>query len=277
MKKLTACLVLICLASASAPAAARAESVFDARALGANEPRFDAGPVAQRFGGLPHAGIASFDLAAAGSSQEPSRDVSAGRAALLSLLLPGLGEQRLGATLRAKVFYGLEGLAWLSCGSFLWMGYSREESYHDYAVAFAGVQGTDHSDDFYEAIGKYLASDGPGGYYETIRRDARDYYYPDVAAMEAYYRANAMSQEGSWSWESLEVFRNYASLRSGSRTAYRVALYSAVFAAALRVVSAADAVRLARMDDRSRDNDPAVSIGLERMPRGVAVYLQRSF
>jgi len=258
-------------------AAAHAQSVFDTGVLRADEPRFAANAASRPVFGVAAVGEAATPGADGESIAGSQRNISARKAAGLSLLLPGLGEQRLGHTLRAKIFYGLEGLTWLSFGSFLYAGYSREKSYQDYAIAFAEVKGTGYSSDFYEAIGKYLSSDGPGGYHETIRRDARDYYYPDVAAMEAYYRAHAFSSGETWNWRSLEAFRNYAALRSGSRTAYRVALYSVIFAAALRVASAADAARLARIENRPSAEENTLSIGIERAPQGVALYLQRSF
>ena len=59
--------------------------------------------------------------------------------------------------------------------------------------------------------------------------------------------------------------------------AYRKALYAGIFASALRVVSAVDAVRLAR-GDRSSDSDAsAVSVGLKHQRDGFRISIQKSF
>lgn len=220
---------------------------------------------------------AAVALEAADGGAGSSAPVSALDAGASSLLLPGLGEQRLGHTLRAKVFFGLEAVAWISIGSSLWMGYSREEAYKDYAVAYAEVLGTDHPDDFYKTIGQFMSNDGPGGYNESVRIEARDLYYPNVEAMEAYSRDHAMTGDEGWQWRTNDAYARYGVLRDGSRYAYRVALYCVVAAVALRIVSAADAVRLARIEGRPSAPAGSMSLGVEQKSHGIAFYLHRSF
>ncbi|MCK4236766.1 MAG: hypothetical protein KAX38_06580, partial [Candidatus Krumholzibacteria bacterium] len=71
---------------------------------------------------------------------------------------------------------------------------------------------------------------------------------------------------------------NYGVLRSGSRSSYRRALYSAVFALALRVVSTVDAVRLARGEDRSGGkHESDVSFDLGRRSGGLSISFKKSF
>jgi len=272
LKKIVACILIATVASSCIPASAFAESVFDLTRVRPPLLRLEAGANARGFG-------AAGAVAGGGtlSSDESGPGISPLKAGASSLLLPGLGEQRLGATLRAKVFFGLEAIGWISVASFLWRGYSRENSYKDYAVAFAGVEGTGRSDEYYKTIGGYLANDGPGGYNEAMRREARDLYYPDMEAMDAYYASHAITGDDGWLWRTENTFRRYGTLRGGSRFAYRVALYSAIGIAALRVVSAADAVRLARIDRRSAADEGTTSMGLERIPQGVALFVQRSF
>jgi hypothetical protein len=195
-----------------------------------------------------------------------------------SFLLPGLGQMRMGRDLRAKIYFGLEGATWAAIGSFLWQGYAREQAYQDYAVAFAGVPGTDLSDEYYERIGMYMRSDGPGGYNEYVRREARDLYYPDVEAMDAYYDANAVTGAAAWRWESEQAFERYNDLRDGSRSSYRRALYAGFFALALRVVSSVDAVRLARggLQDDGGTGD-GVSMRLEHQRGRFLLSVNKSF
>ena len=263
---IAACAFLFVSVSASA------ESVFDAGRLQSPALRIESPGNAGSFvagGAIP--------APAAPEAGEPSKAISAKSAALWSLLLPGLGQQRAGHTLRAKIYYGIETATWITVASFLWMGYDRENTYKDYAVVFGDVRGTDHSKDYYRTIGEHLSSDGPGGYNEELRREARDLYYPDVEAMDSYYEARAMTGDESWAWRSESEYRRYGDIRDGSRFAYRVALYSAVGAVALRIVSAADAVRIVRIDRRPAANEGTTSIGLERQPQGFALCVQRSF
>ncbi|MDD4856687.1 MAG: hypothetical protein PHD74_01125 [Candidatus Krumholzibacteria bacterium] len=272
MKTVVACVLIAALASLCTLAPARAESVFDA--FRAGPPRLSLDPTADaRNSGISGA----MAIGETVSPVESGTGVSPLKAGLSSLMLPGLGEQKLGHTLRAKVFFGLEAAGWISVASFLWAGYSRERSYKDYAVAFAGVSGTDHPDDYYKTIGRYMTSDGVGGYNESVRQDARDLYYPDVEAMDSYYSSYALTGVEGWSWRNEAAYQRYGSLRDGSRFAYRVALYSAVGLAALRIVSAADAVRLSRVEGRPAANEGATSMGFEAAPQSVALFVQRSF
>ncbi|MDD3642633.1 MAG: hypothetical protein PHQ19_04125 [Candidatus Krumholzibacteria bacterium] len=171
---------------------------------------------------------------------------SAGKAGGLSFLLPGLAQYRMGRAVRASVYFTLEAAGWIAVGASLWQESARRDAYEDYAVALAGVPGTGHEEEYYEKVGGWTSNDGPGGYNEYVRREARDLYYPDLDAMEEYYAQNAITGSMSWRWESDGDRRRFNSLRSGSESAERNALYAAFFLLGLRVVSAVDAVVLAR-------------------------------
>jgi hypothetical protein len=272
LKTIVICILIAVLASPFVAGTARAESVFDASRTQPSGPSLDLAADAPGFGVAGAVGIGGMD-----SSRASGVCISPIKAGMSSLILPGLGEQRLGHALRAKVFFGLEAIGWISVASHFWTGYSREQSYKDYAVVFADVNGTDHPDDYYKTIGRYMTSDGSDGYNESVRRDARDLYYPDVEAMDSYYRSHALTGNEGWSWRDEAAYLRYGSLRDGSRFAYRVALYSAIGLAALRIVSAADAVRLARIEGRPAANEGATSMGVEAEPSSVALFVQRSF
>jgi hypothetical protein len=262
--KRTALSLALLLAAAGA---VRAESVFD-RGLAA-PPRLE---LAGRAGAFGAEAIAS-GLAGGGGGDETTLGTAA-----WSLLVPGLAQRKLGHPVRARIYYGLETMTWVAAGSFLYAGVVREAAYKDYAVVFAGVSGTDRPDGYWESIGKYQSSDGLGGYNEMIRRDARDLYYPDVEAMSAYYDAHAYTGGDGWQWRTSGDFFRYGKLRDDSRFAYRYALYSVFAAAALRIVSAADAVRLVRTGDSGAEPARArTSLDLAPSPRGPALYLVRSF
>lgn len=209
-------------------------------------------------------------------SEEYARPArSAIREALWSMMIPGLAQQRLGHRTRSRVYYAVEGLTMLAIGGFLWQGYTEEGSYKEYAVAYAGVSGTDHSDDYYEIIGQYISNDGPGGYNEAVLREARDLYYPDLEAMEQYYAANIITGSESWLWQTERSLDLFADLRDSSRTAYRRALYATVFAVAVRIVSTVDAVRLARADIEAENR--GLSLGVEPVRDGMGIFVGGSF
>jgi hypothetical protein len=200
---------------------------------------------------------------------------SAFREAAWSLVIPGLAQHRMGREVRSSFYFALEGLTWLAIGGFLWQGYSEEQAYKDYAVAYAGIVGTDHADDYYEKIGQWMSSDGPGGYNEYILREARDLYYPNLDEMEQYYASNMIPSDQSWLWRTERAFSLFGDLRSSSRAAYRRALYSAVFALTMRIVSTVDAARLARSDIQAERS--AFSLGIEQRGDGIALSMSGSF
>jgi hypothetical protein len=210
------------------------------------------------------------------SSTEIGRTTgSAFRQAAWSLLVPGLAQHRMGYGVRSSIYFALEGMSWLAIGGFLWQGYNEENTFKEYAVALAGIEGTDRSDDYYELIGQYTSSAGPGGYNEYLLREARDLYYPNLDAMEEYYNANVVTGDESWEWRTEKALDLYNDMRHRSSTAYRRALYSFVFAMTLRVVSTADAVRLARSEDQSGRNP--ISLGIERRRDGILLSVGRQF
>jgi hypothetical protein len=184
----------------------------------------------------------------------------------------------MGKRIRSRIYFGLEGAAWVAIGTFLAQGYARENAYKDYAAAYAGVSGTSYSDDYYETIGMFLSNDGPGGYNEYVRREARDLYYPDIDAMNSYYDANSIGGAEAWRWESDRTFSRYNHLRDGSRSSYRRALYAGFFALALRVVSAVDAVRLARGNGQNPESGAgAMSMKINHQPGGFRISVKKSF
>lgn len=214
-------------------------------------------------------------LNAAEEDASQQRSYSPAKEGLLSFILPGLGAYRMDHMIRSRIYFGLEGLSWIAIGSFIWMGYAREKAYKDYAVAYAGVSGTSYPDDYYTALGQYISSDGPGGYNEYIRREARDMYYPDTDAIERYYEQHAYTGSMAWRWRTYDSFRKYNVLRSGSESAYRDAVYAAMFALVVRVVSSVDAAILA--SGRDKGYGKGYSINFDRREETYRLYFSRSF
>ena len=202
---------------------------------------------------------------------------SAAKEALLSFLLPGLGQHRMGHTLRSKIYFSLEGMAWISAGAFYWQSVARRDAFEDYAVAYAGVSGTGLSDSYYETISEYMSNDGPGGYNEYLLIEARDMYYPDMEAIDAYYEANMITGDDSWRWESDGAFLRYNSLFSGYDLSKKRVVYTLFFALGVRVVSMVDAFRLAGGGGEVGENGRDMSIEIDPGPDGFRLTMCRSF
>jgi hypothetical protein len=187
----------------------------------------------------------SFD-----ATDEQSASISPTKAALYSLLLPGLGDYKLNNKGRATAFFAAEGLIWISYGVFQSQGHQREDDYQELAVQFAGVSRTGHSDDFYARVREFDNSDQ---YEVDVKNTGREDLFdpndlesinPD--ALEAYYVDNRVSDFEPWKWQSLEKRVQYSEARSASKTSYRRADYMIAAAVANRLVSAVVAFTAAR-------------------------------
>jgi len=166
-----------------------------------------------------------------------SAPISTGRAVLYSLLLPGLGDYKLGHKQRAVVFFGIEAAIWTTFVVSRIEGAAREEDYEEFAVRFAGVERMNHSDDFYAIIRDY---DSWEEYAADVKMEGRYELYPDVGseALERYFAQNRVTDYEPWLWQSLDKKVEFQVLRSSSKTAYRRATFALAAAAANRVVSA---------------------------------------
>jgi len=173
------------------------------------------------------------------ASEDQSAPISPAKAALYSLLLPGLGDYQLGNKGRATMFFAAEGVIWISFAMFESQGHQREDDYQDLAVRFAGVSRTGHSDDFYAKVREFNNSDD----YEadvklTARQEATGIQDVSASALEAYFVDNRVSDYEPWQWASHEKRLQYSEVRSSSKTSYRRADYMLVAAVANRLVSA---------------------------------------
>ncbi len=178
-------------------------------------------------------------------SFESSDRVTARKAILYSLLMPGLGQHYLGERIKAKTFFIAEGAIWASFIVFRAQKHLRSGSAKDFAVVFAGIDSRDHSDDFFREIGDYDSSDD---YELVIKDEGRAYTYPNsnYLTLEDYYMQNRISDFEPWSWRSSQDRNRYYRLRWGSRLANRRSLYCLAAAMANRITSAVFALRSAR-------------------------------
>jgi len=200
-------------------------------------------------------------------------------AMLYSLLLPGLGEQYLGHTGRAKGFFVAEGGIWTAFAVFRTQGGHRKDLYHEYAQVNAGVKPR-NDDDFYRVVGNYLSSDGPYSANEFVRRQARA-LWPGVdeasrRAREQYIAENGYFGDNSWDWPSTETLIAYQKMRKSSLDAYHRADLTVGLLLANRLLSVLDVGFLAK----GRGGDHAgLSWHLDAGPEGpgAQLTLARSF
>lgn len=163
-------------------------------------------PVVQTSIVLPNAPLANVVIRLdTSASRTAKRSVWA--AAGLSLLLPGAGEQYLGATTRAKVFFATElvsvAAAWLS-----WR--NRDDalvSARELASRYAGADAQDKSISFLELMGQYRSRRQVGNRHDS-------YDEAMLLSGQSPERIFPNSDTYTWDWGSTENPDNDSHLRS---------------------------------------------------------------
>jgi hypothetical protein len=194
-------------------------------------------------------------------------------AMLYSLVLPGLGEQYLGHTGRAKGFFAAEGGIWTAFAVFRSQGSHRKELYHEYAEVNAGVKQRS-DDDFYRIVGNYVSSDGPYSANEFVRRQARA-LWPGVdeasrQAREQYLQENGYFGDNAWDWPDVPTLIAYQKMRKSSLDAYHRADLSVGLLVANRLLSVLDVGLLAK---RSGGDYSGLSWEIDAGPEGPGAQL----
>ncbi len=161
---------------------------------------------------------------------------SPGRAFLLSLLLPGLGEPYCGASSRGWAFTAAEALLWAGFVSFRLYGDWRTEDYRAYAATYAGVDPEGKSHRYFVDIGNYISIEAYNAAMLRERNLAR--LYLDT---EAYH----------WAWQSDVQRVRYAHLRVGADNAYQRSVLVVGAIIANHLASAIDAMWVAKRSKRS--------------------------
>jgi len=201
---------------------------------------------------------------------------------LYSLLLPGLGQLYLGEKREAKLFLLGEAAVWTAFVVFRVEGRLREDAYKEYAVTHAGLGSRNHSDAFYRIIGDYNSAEE---YEEFLKMEGRyQAYYDDPTdpqadyqALEDFYLSSRVRDFEPWKWTSTEDRRFYHRLRSGSRQAYRRAVYMLAAAAVNRVASAVLAARSARAGGRGEEVGRwQIRVGPDEEAE-IGIFLSRGF
>jgi hypothetical protein len=191
---------------------------------------------------LPRAGLDFLQVqpppAAARSPAGAPRYVPMWKAALLSAVLPGLGEAYSGHTNRAIVQGSVEAGIWISYATFKVQEDLRGDRAREFAIHYAGAVSSGN-EDYYKAVGQFLRAEGPGMWNEYVRRQLRD--TGEVVGRE-YTGGEA------WAWTSEERYIDYRRLRRDMLTADDRATNMLAFAILNRVVSVASVVQAVRSD-----------------------------
>jgi hypothetical protein len=205
---------------------------------------------------LPRPGLQALQQTAAPLEPAPSDEHPYRkrmlRAALLSALVPGLGEYYSGHRQRALVSGAAEAAIWTSYITFKVQENLRGDRAVEYAVAFAGAR-PDGDDDYYKALGRFLRSDGPGQWNEFVRRHERD--TGEIVGRE-------YGPDEGWAWSSLERFGDYRALRRNELSARDHARNALAVAIANRIVSMVSVVQAVRADAH-HDKEPGLGLKLE--------------
>lgn len=198
-------------------------------------------------------------------------ELSMGRAILYSLVMPGWGDYYAGHTYRARYFFIAEAAAWGSFAVFRIQAHRDEDRYKDFAVQFAGVTRTDHSDDFYVEVREWDSSDEYEAYIKAVGRAELE---PNVSAdaLDRYYTDERVSDFEPWQWESFDRRLQYAELRSASKNAYRRSHFSLAAAAVNRVVSAVFAYQAVKSQRSALSENGRYHIDFTPPPRYADAY-----
>jgi len=157
---------------------------------------------------------------------EPMRK-SKGKAFLLSLLLPGLGERYVGSNTKAQIFMATEVSLWLSYAGFVTYRDWRKQDYKTFAASHADVELRGKSDSYFIDLGNYQSIYDYNA--AKLRQRNLPEYYTDI---ETYY----------WSWDSSANRARFEQLRISADKADNRALFAIGAILANHVVSAIDAI-----------------------------------
>jgi hypothetical protein len=217
--------------------------------------------------------VAAALMASAVQGGEGLRDKSMGKALLLSLVLPGTGQEYIGNHRRARTMWAAEGAIWTTYALFRVQGNNREDKYKEMAGLFAGVSGP-RGDSYYQAIAFYTTN---YEYNIDVRREARYIYPYDPELQDQYVLDNGYFGDDGWEWDSVGRQLDFRNTRTASKESDRRATLTVGFAVLNRMVSMIDVYLTFKLSDQTR---------LSSMPRlmveqqdgdGFRVYLSTLF
>lgn len=225
--------------------------------------------------GLRFAGVlvAVAVMASAVQGGEGLQDKSMGKALLLSLILPGTGQEYIGSQRRARSMWTAETAVWTTYVLFTVQGGNREDKYKEMAGMFADVSGN-RDDGYYQAIAFYTTN---YDYNIDVRREARYIYPYDPALQDQYVLDHGYFGDDAWEWDDVGRQLEFRNTRTASKESYRRATLTLGFAVLNRMVSMIDVYLTFKLSDEKRlSSFPRLKV--EQQDReGFRVYLSTPF
>ncbi|MFN0150608.1 MAG: hypothetical protein ACKVU1_07855 [bacterium] len=176
------------------------------------------------------------------------------KAFLLSMLVPGLGHRYAGHDQRALAFFLGEAGLWTAYAVYKIQGNAREEDFEEWARLFSGANsdGVERDEEYYQRVSRYLSSDDYNFEVKAIARLIYPGDTPEVRAQQlAYIEENSLRGDDAWEWTSPDRRNDFRVIRHRSLQADRHAHWTLGSLVLLRALSAIDAVRLAKHDNRA--------------------------
>lgn len=170
--------------------------------------------------------------------EKPKANLSTGKAALASAILPGTGQLISGVRTRGEAMLWADGVMWLGWAGFSWYRTSKEADARLIASRFANADITIKDPNYYRALERYKSSTE---YNEDIRRVARELYPDDPDAQRRYYESRGYFGEQEWNWssDSIRIY-SYWQTRRAARAAGMTVSFLAAGLVLNRLISAID-------------------------------------
>jgi hypothetical protein len=177
------------------------------------------------------------------------------KAALLSFILPGVGEIYGGSHTKGKIFIFSEVTVWTGFFGFRTYGSWLKDDSRVYAASHAKVDLTGKPDDFFDQLSFY---------------DSRD-QYNQFALL--YHRGEVKPYPEddfwNWEWETEESRLYYRDLKNRSKDASRRALYLVGLSIVNRIVSVVDAMKTVQAYNRKKSFElSGIKFDIKAQPLG---------
>jgi len=212
-------------------------------------------------------------MASAAQGGEGLESKSMGKALVLSLILPGTGQEYIGSHKRARSMWVADAATWTTYALFTVQGNNREDKYKEMAQLFADVGG-DRDGSYYQAIAFYTTN---YDYNIDVRREARYIYPHDPALQDQYVLDHGYFGGDGWEWDNVGRQLEYRDTRTASKESHRRATLTIGFAVLNRMVSMIDVYLTFKLSDDERlSSFPRLMV--EQQDReGLRVYLSTPF